>query len=166
MKWWRTWITTANTSTQYLTVLFSPFILLLNILTEWPLCLQLENYYSWGHFVMAIIYKADCVYIAFGDHILVIHTFTFLHPLDLLLVGSDAPALGRRSTCNWNKSRTDKRLYLHCDHRVLRLKTASYQLVCELTVEDYLLPPTKFNMQLAPADKGVFWWMIASQPRE
>ena len=49
---------------------------------------------------MAIIYKADCVYIAFGDHILVIHTFTFLHPLDLLLVGSDAPALGRRSTCN------------------------------------------------------------------
>ena len=135
MKWWRTWITTANTSTQYLTVLFSPFILLLNILTEWPLCLQLENYYSWGHFVMAIIYKTDCVYIAFGDHILVIQTFTFLHPLDLLPVGSDAPALGRRSTCNWNKSRTDKRLYLHCDHRVLRLKTASYKLVRELTVK-------------------------------
>ena len=135
MKWWRTWITTANTSTQYLTVLFFPFILLLNILREWPLSLQVENYYSWGHFVMAIIYKTDCVYIAFGDHILVIQTFTFLHPLDLLPVGSDAPALGRRSTCNWNKSRTDKRLYLHCDHRVLRLKTASYQLVRELTVK-------------------------------
>ena len=49
---------------------------------------------------MAIIYKTDCVYIAFGDHILVKQTFTFLHPLDLLPVGSDAPALGRRSTCN------------------------------------------------------------------
>ena len=45
-------------------------------------------------------HKTDCVYIAFGDHILVIQTFTFLHPLDLLPVGSDAPALGRRSTCN------------------------------------------------------------------
>ena len=49
---------------------------------------------------MAIIYKTDCVYIAFGDHILVIYTFTFLHPLDLLPVGSDAPVLGRRSTGN------------------------------------------------------------------
>lgn len=41
------------------------------------------------------IYKTDCVYIAFGDHILVKHTFTFLHPLDLLPVGSDAAVLGR-----------------------------------------------------------------------
>ena len=49
---------------------------------------------------MAIIYKTDCVYIAFGDHILVIHTFTFFPSLDLLPVGSDAPVLGRRSTCN------------------------------------------------------------------
>ena len=50
--------------------------------------------------MMAIIYKTDCVYISFGDHILVIHAFTFLHPFDLLPVGSDAPVLGRRSTCN------------------------------------------------------------------